>query len=58
MYWMIIITIRLEQKHSKSRTFYYPQLDEKIGSNKNRNKYFILTKNGLPEIILRSYADT
>lgn len=55
---MIIITIRLEQKHSKSRTFYYPQLDEKIGSNKNRNKYFILTKNGLPEIILRSYADT
>lgn len=55
---MIIITIRLEQKHSKSRAFYYPQLDEKIGSNKNRNKYFMLTKNGLPEIILRSYADT
>lgn len=32
----------------KNRAFYFPRLGRKRENNRNRNKSFVLTRNGLP----------
>jgi len=42
----------------KNRAFYFPQLKGKIESNNNRNKWLVLTGNGLPTKIPKVLLQT